>query len=172
MGKTGTQSLGSNFTFVTPDSAMGLVNEEKYCVAHCPPPDVLTDVDAYETCYTACKEKHARGFQIAACNDTADGTKYLYASMQETTRGQLYLTDDPRRASYFFLFDVRATPFHPADRPARGLLTRSHPRTLPRTQLDCTPHPAAPPPPRLHRTRRPRTRCPTKRRRTLCATST
>lgn len=134
VGSTATQATGSNFTFVTPDSAMGVINEEQYCVAQCPPPDVLSDVDAYETCFTTCQAKHARGFQIAACNETVNGTKYLYASMEETSRGKLFLTDDPRRASYFYLFDVRATPARallaaPAPPHPHPLLTRtpSHP---------------------------------------------
>lgn len=62
VGATSTLGDAANFTFVRPSSAN--TSEAAYCAATCPPPDVHSDPAAYDKCYTACRQKHARGFQV------------------------------------------------------------------------------------------------------------
>ena len=110
----------TNFTFVRPTSAEG--KEEPYCVAACPPPDVHYDPEAYKACFKACQASHARGFQLAACTSDTSTTQWVYRSTSDTTSGQLLLTKDASRASWFYLFEARAphpTPEIPPPPPPR-----------------------------------------------------
>ena len=134
----------TNFTFVRPTSAES--KEEQYCVAACPPPDVHHDPEAYEVCFKACQASHARGFQLAAaCTSGTSTTQWVYRSIANTTLGQLLLTKDASRASWFYLFEARAP---------RPRALRPHPPTHPPPPPESPPHPITArlplPPPRMH----------------------